>query len=236
MSTTAGEIINASLRQLGVLAEGETPSSEIANNSLAALNLLLDSWGTERLSVYVTQDQIFTWPASTQSRTIGPSGNLLGNRPLYLDDATYFRDTDTGISYPIKILNQEQYNSIPVKTVSTSYPQALWMNAEYPDATLYLYPVPNKALEFHFVSVQEISQPATLETAFLLPPGYLRAIKYALACELAPEHGISVSAETARTASVAKRNIKRVNDPSDVMNLPAALSSNRSRYNIYAGY
>jgi hypothetical protein len=60
---TAGDIINGSLRLLGVLAEGEVPSAETSQDALRAMNQMIDSWNTERLSVFSTQDQIFTWPA-----------------------------------------------------------------------------------------------------------------------------------------------------------------------------
>ncbi|MEY2916064.1 MAG: hypothetical protein RL454_993, partial [Actinomycetota bacterium] len=49
MSTTAGDQINGALRLLGVLAEGETPSSATSQDALNAMNQMLDSWNTERL-------------------------------------------------------------------------------------------------------------------------------------------------------------------------------------------
>ena len=87
---TAGEQINRALRLLGVLAEGETPSADMSNDALTALDQMIDSWNTERLSVFATQDQIFTWPAGEIKRTLGPSGNFAGLRPVLLDDATYY--------------------------------------------------------------------------------------------------------------------------------------------------
>jgi hypothetical protein len=54
---TAGDIINGSLRLLGVLAEGEVPSAETSQDALRAMNQMIDSWNTERLSVFSTQDQ-----------------------------------------------------------------------------------------------------------------------------------------------------------------------------------
>jgi len=79
---TAGEQINRALRLLGVLAEGETPSADMSNDALTALDQMIDSWNTERLSVFATQDQMFTWPAGEITRTLGPSGNFVGLRPV----------------------------------------------------------------------------------------------------------------------------------------------------------
>ena len=235
MTTSAGDQINRALRLLGVLAEGETPSAAVSQDALTALNQMIESWNTERLSVFSTQDQVFTWPAGSISRTLGPSGNFVGNRPVLLDDATYFRDAGTNVSYGIKIINQQQYDGIAVKTVTSTYPQVIWVNMTYPDIEMYVYPVPIRDLEWHFISVDELSQPATLATALTFPPGYLRAFVYNLAMEMAPEFGVEPSPQVRRIAMTAKRNLKRINNPDDLMSMPYSIIATRKRFNVYAG-
>ena len=233
--TTAGDLIDGSLRLLGVLAEGETPSSETARDALNAMNQMIQSWNTERLAVFSTQDQVVTWPPSTRSRTFGPTGDIVANRPIAIDDSTYFRDPATGISYGLKLINQQQYNGIAVKTVTSTYPQVMWVNMTYPDVEMYVYPVPTKVLEFHIVSVEELTQPANLATDLAFPPGYLRCFRYNLACELAPEFGVEPSRQVQRIAMTSKRNLKRINNPDDIMALPYSIVGTRQRYSIYAG-
>ena len=232
---SAGDIINGSLRLLGVLAEGETPSAATSQDALTALNQMIDSWNTERLAVFSTQDQIFTWPPGVISRTLGPSGTFSGIRPIALDDSTFFRDPASGISYGIKIINQQQYNGIAVKTVTSSFPQVMWINMTYPDIEMYVYPVPLRTIEFHFVSIEELTQPVNLATTLAFPPGYLRCFRYNLACEMAPEFGVEPSPQVKRIAMTSKRNLKRVNNPGDVMALPYSIVGTRQRYNIFAG-
>jgi len=232
---TAGDQINRALRLIGMLAEGELPSTETANDCLVALNQMIDSWNTERLSVFSTQDQVFTWPAGFINRTLGPTGNFVGNRPILLDDATYYRDASTNVSYGIKMINQQQYDGIAVKTVTSTYPQVLFINMTYPDVDMYIYPRPTRDLEWHFVSVEELTQPATLQTVLAFPPGYLRAFTYALAMEIAPEFGVEPSPQVQRIAMTSKRNLKRINNPDDVMSMPYAIVATRQRFNIYAG-
>ena len=231
---TAGEQINRSLRLIGVLAEGEVPSADTANDALVALNQMIDSWSTERLAVYSTQTQIFTWPVNEVKRTLGPSGDFVGVRPILVDDSTYYV-APNGVSYQINILNEMQYNSIAVKTVTASYPQQLYVNMTYPDIEMYVYPVPSQPLEWRIVSVRELSQPATLTTELHFPPGYMRAFAYNLACELPPEFGVEPSPQVQRIAMTSKRNLKRINNPGDVMALPLALTYGRMGYNIYIG-
>ena len=232
---SAGEQINGALRLIGALAEGEVPSSETASDALFALNQMLDSWSTERLMIYNTIDQIFTWPAGEITQTLGPTGDFVGLRPVDLDDSTYYRDASTNVSYGIKFINQQQYNGIAVKTVTSTYPQVMWINMENPDITMTIYPKPTRDLEWHFVSVQELAQPATLATQLAFPPGYLRAFRYNLACEIAAEFGIEPPKTVARIATYSKRNLMSQNNPGDLMSMPYAVVAGRQRYNIYAG-
>ena len=232
---TAGDQINRALRLLGVLAEGETPSAATSQDALMALNQMIESWNTERLSVFVTQDQVFLWPAGEITRTLGPSGDFVGLRPILMDDATYYRDPGTNVSFGIKFINQQQYDGIAVKTVTSTYPQVCWVNMGYPDISLTIYPKPTRELEWHFISVQELDQPADLSTPLYFPPGYLRAFTYNLAMEFAPEFGVEPPPQVQRIAMTSKRDLKRINNPDDVMAMPYAIVCNRQRYNIFAG-
>jgi hypothetical protein len=232
---TAGEQINRALRLLGILAEGETPSAATSQDCLMALNQMIDSWNTERLSVFSTQDQVFNWPVGEISRTLGPTGDFVGNRPVYFDDATYYRDPGTNVSFGIKFINQQQYDGIAVKTVTSTYPQVIFVNMTFPDVQMFIYPRPTRLLEWHFISVEELNKPADLSTTLYYPPGYLRAFTYNLACEIAPEFGVEPSQQVQRIAMTSKRDLKRVNNPDDVMSMPYAIIATRQRFNIYAG-
>ena len=232
---SAGEIINGSLRLIGALAEGEVPSAETSADALMAMNQMIDSWNTERLMIYNTIDQIFTWPSDEITQTLGPTGDFVGLRPVALDDSTYYRDASTGVSFGIKFINQQQYDGIAVKTVTSTYPQVMWINMEYPDIAMTIYPKPTRALEWHFISVQELAQPATLATELAFPPGYLRAFRYNLAREIAAEFGIEPPRTVSQIANVSKRNLKSQNNPGDIMSIPYAIMVSRQRFNIYAG-
>jgi hypothetical protein len=232
---TAGDQINRALRLLGILAEGETPSAATSQDALIALNQMLDSWSTERLMAYNTIDQVFTWPVDEINRTLGPTGDFVGLRPVLLDDSTYYRDPGTNVSYGIKFINQQQYNGIAVKTVTSTYPQVMWTNMEFPNISMTIYPKPTRALEWHFVSVQVLDEPVALATELYFPPGYMRAFAYNLAMEIAPEFGVEPSPQVQRIAMTSKRDLKRINNPDDIMSMPYALVANRQRFNVYAG-
>ena len=234
MSTTAGDQINAALRLLGVLAEGETPSSDTSADALAALNQMLDSWSIERLAVYATGTQTFTWPANTQSLTLGPTGaTITGTRPVNIDASTYYNYQN--LSYQLEQINQEQYNAIVLKTATSPLPAYLFVNMGMPNIEMSLYPVPGGDITFYLVSDTVLSQASTTSTVLSFPPGYLRAFKYNLACELAPEFGVEPSRTVQRIADVSKRAIKRINNPEDVMVMPSTVLSAPGGFNYYTG-
>jgi hypothetical protein len=259
MATTR-ELLSGAHRLLGLVNSGNVLPEAVYQDNLVALNQMIDSWSTERLAVFCTQDQTYYWEAGARIRTLGPTGDfvyILANqsdtpivtqgddyigvddattqRPILLEDSTYFRDPTTNVSYGIKFINQLQYNNIAVKTVQSTYPQVLFVNNTFPNITLSVYPVPNRMLEFHFISVQPLANPTTLETDLAFPPGYLRAFRYNLALELAPEFNVEPPAEVRRVAMYSKRNLKRINNPHDLMAMPYSLMARRNRYNIYAG-
>jgi len=78
---SANDQINGALRLLGVLAEGETPSAATSQDALTALNQMIDSWNTERLSVFSTQDQVLNWLPNQISNTLGPTGSRCWSAP-----------------------------------------------------------------------------------------------------------------------------------------------------------
>lgn len=232
---TARDIIYGALRLIGQLAEGEVPSAQTAQDSLTAMNQMIDSWSIQSLKTHSTQDQTFNWPTNTRTITFGPTGDIVGNRPVQVLDSTYFitKNTTPNISYSIQLVNDDQYNNIIAKTLASSLPQILWVNYTYPNITMYIYPVPTQLVEFHLISVQELSQPANLSTELSFPPGYVKAFRYNLAIELASEFGVEPSPAVIVNANKSLAALMRINNPQDMLCYPYELTQNRSRYNIY---
>lgn len=234
---TAGDQIKAALRLLGVLASGENPEAIESIDALAAFNQMLDSWSTERLSVFCTIDTTVTWPSGQASQTVGPLGDFyIAPCPVLIDDSTYYKVGD--LSYNLNFINQNQYNSIAMKGSTSTLPSVMFVNrvpGESEDKIrLTIWPVPTQDLELHIISVSPLTQIADVTDNLVYPQGYLRAVKYNLAVELAPEFGVEASRTVKQIARDSKRNLKRINNPGDVMGMPGALIWN-GRFNIYTG-
>ena len=87
----------------------------------------------------------------------------------------------------------------------------------YPLSTLHLYPAPGSGCTLVMDKIAPPSDLALYDT-MPYPPEFIRAIRYNLAIELAPEYGVSVAAEIAKTASDALEVVRRVN-----LQIPAAV-------------
>lgn len=231
---TAADVINLSAGLIGLKAAEETLTAADAQLFLTVLQMMIDSWSTERLSVFCTQDQSFSWPVGQVTRTLGPTGNFVGTRPITIDDATYFVDS-TGLSFPINIINEEQYNSIPLKNVTSTYPIVMWVENTFPNITMSIYPVPTQLFTWHFISVLALTQPVSLVTTMSFPPGYLRAFVFNLAVEAASHFGVDAPPRVVRIADISKRSLKRINNPGDVMSFPDFIVSSGTAFSFYSG-
>ncbi len=235
---TAGTIINGALRLIGQLAEGEDPSPETSQDALQAFRAMVESWNNESLTIYQIQDEIFTLPAGVTYRTIGVGGDFSTTWPIKILDSTFTRNNTTApnVDFGLQIINNDQYSGIPVKNVTGPYPQYLYYERAYPLGKIYFWPILIASLELHLSTWKPLTDATGLTTSVVLPPGYERALRYALAIEIAPEFGVEPSPSVVRIASKAKENLRRVNGQNDVMSLPDSLPGLGSRWSYYSIY
>ena len=237
---SANTVINEALMAIGQLAEGESPSAETAQSALRRLNSMVESMNNESLQIYQIQDEIFTLPANSTTRTIGVGAQLNTAWPIKILESSFVRDpvNAPSVDFPIAIINNDEYSAITVKSVTGPYPQVIYYDRAYPVGTLYFWPVPSASLSLHLSTWKQLSSFAALATTLSLPPGYEEMLTFNLAIRLAPSFGVSASQEVRQIASESKRNLKRVNGQDQVMGLPLSLpgmGSPWSYWSIYRG-
>lgn len=207
---TAQTVINSAMKQLAVLSQGESPSSEESADALAALNTMLDSWSTESLSVFdvATHSHVLTGAASY---TVGSGGVIAITRPIDIKQAFVRNSSGSPADYPLRVVNQYDWNQIITKSTSSTYPTVLFYDPEFPLGVIYLWPVPTAAFTLFFDAVAQLTQFATLATVFSFPPGYERAMIFNLAVEMAAQFGVEPTRRVVELANKALANIKRAN-------------------------
>src|SRR5574343_248275 len=106
---TAQEIINRSIRVLGVIGAGETATSDDSADALAVLNQMLQSLSLQGMAAYRCPLETFNLVANQTSYTVGPTGTaLVTTRPFKILDG-YVRLN--GIDYPVQLVDAPTYDS-----------------------------------------------------------------------------------------------------------------------------
>lgn len=207
MSDTAHDLVRGAMRLIGAADPGEELTPAEAADGLELLNELLESWSNEQLAVYQILQENFTLVAGTSSYTIGSGATFSTTRPLNILSG-FIRYSS--VDYPLSILTREEYDRIALKT--TSYmPEYLYYQPSVANGTIYLYGVPDAAYVLYIDSTKQLQSFSGLTTAIVLPAGYKRAIRYALALEIAPEYNRKVPDAVLAIARESKANIKRLN-------------------------
>lgn len=229
MTTSALDIITGAAKLIGVVFKSEQLSSDEANDGLVTLNDMLDTWSNDNLTTFSYTLENFSLTGAA-SYTIGASGDFNTTRPINIVDAVVRLSL---VDYPLSIITQEQYQTeISVKSISSSIPEYLTYDNNYPLGTIKMFAVPISGSTLYLQSNKPLNNLSALTTTISLPPGWKRALKYNLAIDMAPEYGVQASAEVIDTARKSLGAIKRSTAINNGMPL---MPSQVGRYSIYSG-
>ena len=218
MSTTAAVIIADALAEIGVLGEGETATGEMIERGLRTLNRMLDTLSTRTdWAYYASMEQKAL--TGGQTLTIGPTGDIVATRPIKVETAVVDRN---GITYPVKVLDNEKYDQITYKALTGANPQAIYYEATYPNGTLYLYPV-SSGCTLKMRVLNSVKRFADAYTQIEMPEGYEDAIMLALAIRLCPSYARQASQDTRVAARRAMDAVKKTNIAIPTLDLPDAV-------------
>jgi hypothetical protein len=246
---TGLNLIKSAMRLIGVLSSGENPSDAEANDALAILNQLIDAWQIQRLMIYTvnrvaldTNGDPLTLEADQQDYTVYSSGDFDIPRPVRIEKASVVLTSgDTPVEIPIPILDEQQWRAVSVKNVSGALPTAVYDDGGFPFRTLSYWPIPNVGgLQAVLYCWTQLQQFADLVTEFAFPKGYLKALRYSLAVDLAPEFGVAdvppvVAIQAVRAlAAIKSLNVPKMHLRNDAMNIGSS-SRNRPNFNWLTG-
>ncbi len=234
---TGLDLINSSLRLLGVLASGEAASSTEANDALQALNDMIDSWTNQSLLIFENIPETFPLVVNQQSYQWGTgAADFNSPRPQKLVNVVWQQvSATTTLELPVEIINKDQWAAISIKQITSNIPTRCWLENSFPNATFLIWPIPAVSGNIVIYSWKPLVEIALLTTTISLPPGYQRALRYNLALELAPEYGRQVDPLIEAHAVEAKANIKKMNSKVLLMTCDPATLNKRSTWNWYIG-
>jgi hypothetical protein len=223
---TAADIINGALDILGVTEEGQSGTTTQLAIGLVKLNDLIDSWNSERLTLFQEYEETFTLTTASQY-TIGSGQTFNTTRPERIISALYKQTGGTDY-YGIKILTSKiEWDRLSQRTIS-DFPSYLWYDNAYPNGTINIYP--QQAGSLVLTTIRQLPEFAATSTTVSLPPGYRKALKYNLAIDLQGPMQCVMSQIDIRTAVRALASIKRANQKTSESIVELAYMSNDRYY------
>jgi len=227
------DLIKSSLRKIGVLSSGETPTTETYATLLEALQIMLRSWAQKRILVFASTKESFSLISTQSSYTWGAGGNITTARPHQILGA-FVRDSG-GTDHPVGIISEGQYRNISSKATA-GRPENLFYHPLYPLGSIYVYPTPQDAETMWIDSLKpftETSSFGTVADTIAFPENYQEPLVYNLALRVAPEYGVQMSAEAVKIATDSLDALIVLNASNQVEPISLSLPiSGRGGYNI----
>lgn len=221
------DIIQSALTSIGALAPGEPLEASLAQEAFMMLNDLIDMASNDDFMIVSTTETVANIAGKTDW-TIGPGGEIAGNRPLKIDSA-FVRVSN--IDYPVAVIHIEQYELIGLKQLPGPWPRALYYNSGTPVGMIRFWPLPSTG-EIHLFSHEIFSSFDTINDDIQFNPGYNMWMRWALAELLMPGYGKTnptLVAMVRQNAKSAKAAIKGTNmAPQQQVQFDKALSAGRT--------
>lgn len=228
--TIALDIITRALRTINVLGDGETATASQAQDALAALNDVLEGWSNENLMSYVPVSESFSLVPGQISYTIGPGGDINTVRPSQM---TFAFVRLNGIDFALDLITDAQYNSIDLKSLTGGIPSVLYYEPSYPLAKINIWCAPDASNQvLHIESLKPFARLSSISATIVYPPGYERALRYALAQELMLEYGTANTA-VIEMAKSSKADLKRRNFVPPIMGIDPMIPRGEPVFSIY---
>lgn len=237
MADTALSVIQTALEALKVYPPGQAISGADQFRCLKQLNKMLDQWSNLTLACYANIEQTLALIPGQNQYTIGPGGYANITRPLNIlkgEGVAYLVDQNQN-RYPMNVIEQDQWNLIGLLTVTSTLPDTIFYDPQFPLGIINIFPTPQTAYNIYFDSRLQLADLPNINTVLSLPPGYIEAIETNLAIRLwkfykqgEPPIGMVMEAKEA-FGDVKRMNIR--NSPSTYDSAVVSKSSNT--YNIY---
>lgn len=201
--TTVSTLVYDAMYAARVLGQDETPTSADVQLVLRRLNRMLDSWSNEKQMIFLNDSETFTLTAGQQAYS---TSLLAEGRPININS---MRLNLNGIDYPVSQIDQQKWNAIPIKSVS-SIPVWFYYDGAMPNAQMFFYPVPFAAFTAYIYCQRPLAGALTLTDTLTMPQGYEAAIVAGLAADIWPSFKAgdvpkALIAERTQTRAVLKR-------------------------------
>ena len=185
-SVSRDDIIKRALRLIGVLAQGESPTTDQVTEAAFALNGLVKAWAADGMPLWAIKERTVALVAGQAVYTLDTP------KPLKVFQA-WNRVSATNVDIPMRILTHAEYNSLGNKSTAGN-PIQIYYDPRRDNGELHVFPTPTSveanANILHLVYQAPFEDfDASTDTPDF-PQEWYDSIAYGLATRLAPEYGL----------------------------------------------
>lgn len=192
LSLTRDQMVTASIRKLGVVAQGQTPDAEAVTNAAQALNLRIALHRKDGLLLWTRKTYSFVPTVNVSSYNIGDGQTL--NTPYPLNVIQAYKVVSSGTTrIPMEVISDWNYNRLPQGSLGGA-PIQLTYQPKVNYGVLKLWPAPDAASAAATTITIVYNSPIeyfNLSTETLdMPEEWYLALIYNVALDIAPEWGV----------------------------------------------
>lgn len=239
------DVIYAAARQARVLTRAGSGlnTNELADG-LLLVNQTVDQWAARRAYAYADSFQLYTLTPGHNPYLIGPGLSApdfaASIRPVQLElegAALVLTDSSPNVDLPLNVRDADWWNNQRIKTLASDIPTDVYYEPDWPNGSLFFWPVPNFAYGARLRLRSVLQQFALSTTTFTAPPAYIKALTMTVAedmCEwwgLPVPGGLPLRAARARVAA----QINNIKSPRIASADYGTRGKPRADFNYYSG-
>jgi hypothetical protein len=241
------QLVYLAWRMAGVLKRpGFGGSPEDQAEALQLLTAIVDQWQARKVYTWAETFRLFTLTPGISPNLIGPnlsSPNFaVPVRPMRLeqDGATLVLTNVTpNVDVPLNVRDADWWNNQRVKSLSTNVPTDVYYEPDFPDGSLYFWPVPDYAYGVRLRLWVTLAQITSLGQQFIAPPAYQMALTTTLAQHLCLTYGLPEPPTLGREAQRARKAVdvnSATKSPRISTEDPGVGGKRTPDFNYYVGY
>lgn len=181
---SAARLIKYAMKDAGLLAKGQEPSSLDYAENMNRLNDLINTWQLTGLKLFLLQDISVTPVVGTQTYTFGPGGEVNMVKPLRIIDA-YYSDANS-VNRPLTAISYSDWNRLSARTEAGATNQ-YFVDKRVSTLEVSVWPSPDTSTAlgtFHFICQTQATNFVSITDTMAFPSEWAMALRWGLADEI----------------------------------------------------
>lgn len=217
---TARVLVTDALDLLGVHAAEESLSAHQEQQGLRVLNDLIRNVSLEQFLIYYMAPQTVSWPAGAPLRLWGPGGDIEAPRPVQIGAQASVLDPVTQRVMLLTVYSMAEFRQITNPLLQADPLRVVAYAPALPLGELHGWPIPTQAIVVTVYPWHVLQAWPAFDDDVLLPPGYDRFLKSAVAVDLAPFYDKEPTPTVLGMRAEAKNNVKTTNVTIPLLDVP----------------